>query len=226
MGMRFGYSLTFPAHDAHWFRKVFPPACLLLIPILGPLVVLGWACEICRRVIDGRSEELPAVDFQRNVSDGLRLCGIIVVYSLPVFLAAALGGLLASPIFLSEKDVAAGGVASLLCAIECGILWIAVGSGLMAAAAIGRYASGEKFGGVLRPRESMRLLRSAPGAYAIALLAIFPLALLALSGSLICVVGAFFTGVYAAASAFHLIGQAHLAARSRRSAPGTPAVEK
>jgi hypothetical protein len=224
--MRFGYSLTFPFRDEHWFRKIFLPACLLLVPLLGLLVLLGWACEVCRRVIGGQTEELPDWNVERNVSDGIRIGGILLIYCLPILVAAAAAGLLALPVFLSEKDAAAGSVASLLCALECGVLLIMMGDGLLISAAIGRYASGEKFGSVLRPGESLRLVRSAPTAYLIVLLALFPLAILAHSGVLICLVGMLFTGAYAAASAFHLIGQAYLVARSRRSAPGPFAADK
>jgi hypothetical protein len=166
------------------------------------------------------------LDFRRNVSDGIRICGILLIYSLPALVAAVAGGLLVSPYFLSEKDAAAAGVASAFCAIECVILLIAMVDGLLISAAIGRYAAGEKFGGALRPGGSLRLIRSAPGAYLVALLGFFPLALLALSGSLICLIGSFFTGAYAAASAFHLIGQAYLIARSRPGGPAASAAEK
>jgi hypothetical protein len=225
-GMRFGYSLTFLFHDDHWFRKIFLPAIWLLVPVLGLVSVLGWACEICRRVVGGQSEELPALDFRRNVSDGIRICGILLIYSLPVLIVAVAGGLLASPYFLSEKDAIAAGVTSTLCAIECVILLIAMADGLLISAAIGRYASGEKFSSVLRPGGSLRLIRSAPSAYLFALLGFFPLALLALSGSLICLIGSFFTSAYAAASAFHLNGQAYLVARSRPSGPVASAAGK
>jgi len=224
--MRFGYSLTFPVHDDHWFRKIFLPAIWLLVPVLGWISVLGWACEVCRRVAGGQSEELPALDFRRTVADGIRICGILLIYSLPVLMAAVAGGLLASPIFLSERDAAAAGVASALCAIEFAILLIALADGLLISAAIGRYASGEKFSSALRPGESLRLIRSAPGAYLLALLGFFPLTLLALSGSLICLIGSLFTGAYASASAFHLIGQAYRIARSRPGAPVVSAAEK
>jgi hypothetical protein len=224
--MRFGYSLTFPILDNRWFQKIFLPACLLLVPVLGLLVVLGWACEVCRRVVGGASEELPPLDFERNLSDGIRIAGILVIYVLPVLVAVMVGGGLVSPFFLSEKDAAAGGVAAVMCALECGILLLSMGDALLATAAIGRYASGEIFGRAIRPADSFRLLRSAPAAYLMTLLAFFPLTLLAFSGGLICLVGAFFTGAYAAASAFHLIGQAYLAARSRRGAAGTLAAEK
>ncbi len=130
-----------------------------------------------------------------------------------------LGGVIASPIFVSEKNAAATGAASLLCAVECVILLLALADGLLVFAAIGRYASGKSFRAALGPGKSFRLLRSAPGAYLLALLGVFPLALLALSGSLICLVGSFFTGVYAATSAFHLIGQAHRIATSNRNRP-------
>jgi hypothetical protein len=218
--MRFGYSLTFPFQDEHWFRKIFLPAIFLLIPLFGLIVVFGWAGEVCRRVIEGKTEELPALDFRRNVSDGIRIGGILLLYLLPVLVAVIAGGLLASPIFLSEKDSPAAGVATTLCAIECVLLLIALADSFLISAAIGRYAAGENFSAALRPGESFRLIRSAPGAYLQTLLGYFPLALLAFSGGLICLIGAFFTGAYAASSAFHLIGQAHRIARSR-SAGGT-----
>jgi hypothetical protein len=221
--MRFGYSLTFPVRDEHWFRKIILPACWLFVPLLGMISVFGWACEVCRRAADAQTEELPALDFRRNISDGIRICALLILYGLPLIAAVALGGALASPLFLSEKDAAAAGVASALCAIECGLLLIALADGLLVSAAIGRYASGESFRAALAPGESLRLLRSAPGAYLLALLAAIPLGLLALSGGLICLVGSFVTGVYASASAFHLIGQAHRIASLNRNRPAVAA---
>lgn len=219
--MRFGYSLTFPIHDGHWFRKIFLPAILLLVPLLGPVVVLGWGCEVCRRAIEGKSEELPDLDFRKNLSDGIRVLGLLVLHGLPVLVAAGAGALLASPYFVSQKDSAAAGVAAALCAIECVGLLITLALAALASAAIGRYAAGENLGAALRPIGSLRLLRSAPGAYLLTLLGYVPLALLALSGGLICLIGACFTGAYATASAFHLIGQAY---RSGRSLPAGPAI--
>lgn len=220
--MRFGYSLTFPVRDGRWFRKVFLPACLLLVPVLGPLVVLGWGFEVCRRVVGRQPEELPSLDFGRNASDGLRLCAVILVYCIPLFVAAGLGVLIASPFFLSEKDTAAATVASVLCGVECGILLIAVAEALLISAAIGHCASEGNFRKAFRMGEVVRLLRDAPVAYLLTILAFFPLAVLGLSGSLICLVGLFFTGAYFAASAFHLIGQAYLVAQSRRVSPAVP----
>ncbi len=217
--MRFGYALTFPVHDDHWFRKILLPACWLLVPVLGIVSVLGWACEVCRRAAGGQSEELPALNFRRNVSDGIRICGILLIYCLPLLVAAVAGGWFVSPLFLSEKDAAAAGVDLLLCAVECVLLLVAMADGLLISAGIGRYAAGEKFSSALRPGGSLRLIRSAPGAYLLTLLGFFPLTLLALSGSILCLIGSFFTGAYAAASAFHLIGQAYVLARSRPEAP-------
>jgi hypothetical protein len=217
--MRFGYALTFPVHDNRWFRKILLPAVLLLVPVLGVLVLLGWGCDICRRVAAGQSEELPALNITRSVSDGIRIAGILLVYSLPLLLAAGVGAWAVSPFFLSEKNSAAGGVAAAMCALECGMLLLSMGDGLLVTAAVGRFASGEQFRRVLRPGESLRLLRSAPAAYFLTLLAFFPLTLLALSGSLVCLVGAFFTSAFAGASAFHLIGQAYRIARARPIAP-------
>lgn len=71
--MRFGYSLTFPMLDEHWFRKIFLPACWLLVPLLGWISVLGWACEVCRRAAGAQPDELPALNFRRNISDGSNL---------------------------------------------------------------------------------------------------------------------------------------------------------
>jgi hypothetical protein len=220
--MRFGYSLSFPVRDSHWFRKVFLPACLLLVPVLGPLVALGWGFEVCRRVVGRQTEELPDLDFGRNASDGLRLFAILLIYCIPLFVTAGLGVLVASPFFLSEQDTAAATVASVLCGTECAVLLIALAEALLLSAAIGHCASEGNFRKAFRLGEVIRLLRAAPAAYLLAILAYFPLAVLGLLGSLICLVGLFFTEAYFTASAFHLIGQAYLAAQSRREPPAAP----
>jgi hypothetical protein len=221
--MRLGSALAFPLLDGHWFRKVLIPACLLLVPVIGPVGVLGWAFEVCRRVIGRQPEELPDLDFGKNFSDGVRLCAMILVYCIPLFLAAGLGALIASSFFLSEQDTAAASVALVFCSLECAILWMAIGTGLFVSAAIGLCASAGDFRKAFRPGEVIHLLRIAPTAYLESVLAYFPLALLGFSGSLICLVGILFTGAYFAASGFHLIGQAYLAAQSHRGAPSASA---
>jgi hypothetical protein len=215
--MQFGRALTFAFRDDDWFKKVFVPAACLWIPLLGVLSATGWALEVCRREIRRQTPALPAMEFRRNLADGLAVWGIFWIFGIPLFLWVGAGGILGSA---SETPLASIGVLDWYWwMVECGALAVLAATAVWLIAAIGRFAASGSFRAAFQLREIFFAIRSAPAAFLLAALAWIPLGLLAVSGAAICCVGGWFTSAFAAASAFHLAGQACALAASPRVVP-------
>jgi hypothetical protein len=86
-----GELLTFPFTTAE-ARKNFLIGCLAMfigffIPLLPYFIVYGYVAKIVRKVAQGESPSMPAWDdFNEMLTDGLRLYGVKLVFSLPVIL--------------------------------------------------------------------------------------------------------------------------------------------
>ena len=61
--MDYGKAFTFPQLDADWIKKWAIAGGLSLIPIIGPIMVMGYALEITRRVITDNPQLLPEAEF-------------------------------------------------------------------------------------------------------------------------------------------------------------------
>lgn len=108
-------NLSFPFKDRDWLKKAAIGAGLSLasfiIPILPTLFVYGYSLRMMRRIISGDGK--PALpewdDWGKLLSDGLKLWGAAILYSLPVILlmlVAVVGMLVAfiSPVFMIRSD--------------------------------------------------------------------------------------------------------------------------
>jgi len=110
-----GELLTFPFTTAE-ARKNFLFGCLAMfigffIPLLPYIIVYGYVAKIVRKVAEGESPSMPAWDdFNEMFTDGLRLYGVKLVFSLPVILImfAGLGTYIAGTmvmVFQEDPDI-------------------------------------------------------------------------------------------------------------------------
>jgi hypothetical protein len=221
--MDFGRALSFQFKDDRWFRKVLAPAACLCIPVLGFAAATGWALEICRRVIRGDSDELPAMDLRRNLKEGLSVWAIVSAYGMPVVLWLGAAALFAALVFPFGRASAPLAFDSFWWGIEfiaaAGILAAAMGS----VAATGRFSETGTLREALHLREIASAVRAAPKEYLKVVLAWIPLGVLGVAGIAVCGAGIFFTTAYALGSGFHAAGQAHRLATSRRAPPDAAA---
>jgi hypothetical protein len=89
-------SFTFMFEDPEWLRKlgigflVVLLGALFSVVLIGlvPLImVLGYTLDVTRNVMDGRANPLPEWnDWQGFLGRGLKLAGVLVVWSLPLIL--------------------------------------------------------------------------------------------------------------------------------------------
>ena len=88
--MEFGKAFTFPFEDQEWLMKLGIAALVMLIPILGQFIVMGWALEVTRRVIQRDPQPLPDwSDFVGHLVRGLQVAVIGFVYALPIILLSS-----------------------------------------------------------------------------------------------------------------------------------------
>ena len=207
--MDLGLAFSFVFQDEEWVKKVLIAAVLLFIPVIGWFAVFGWGLEITRRVIRESEEPLPDWnEFADLFVLGLKGFVISFIYSIPIMLLSA-------PItflgwFEDLQDVVAvlSICTSCLTFLYSIILWFAL------PAAFGILADSDNLGEAINPSKIFELVRAAPGAYVITLVAILISGLVASIGVILCFIGMFFTSAYAMAFTGHVYGQAYNQARA------------
>jgi hypothetical protein len=220
--MDFGRAFSYVTEDSEWFKKVGIAALVLLIPVIGPFVLAGWALEITRRVINDELQPLPAWDnFGEYLINGLKETVISIVYLLPAILVYGCGvgtfaGLTAAAGNMdgsTQETLATVAMGSMFCMYCFLFLFIIIGM-LLLPPAIGTFAATGQLGAAFRFGEIFGLLRAAIGPYIISLI-ILSLAASVLTsiGSIACGVGALFAAAYIRAVSGHMYGQAYKIAK-------------
>ena len=222
--MNYGRAFSFASEDPDWIKKLIIAALVILIPVVGPFAVSGWALEINRRVIAGESELLPEwSNFGALIISGLKQWVVVLVYQLPAILISVCGfglyaGLLAASGGSSSDD--GGGaltgvaVGAMLCTYCFLFLFLIVGS-LMIAPATSVLAETGEIGAALRFGHVFGLLRAAVGPYILSVLILAVLGSVGSSiGSIACGVGTLVAAAYTVIVAGHLHAQAYKIAKS------------
>jgi len=167
--MDVGKALGFVFEDEDWVTKILLGAALLLIPVFGIFVLLGYTIAVVRNVRAGELRPLPAwTDLGHFFMDGLMFWIASLVYALPllvllcpialVWLLPALGG--------EQEDLTAllAGVSGLL-SVGLGCLAALYGIllSLLSPVLQIRYAETADIGACLRFGEIFRFLTSNVG---------------------------------------------------------------
>jgi len=85
--MDLGKALTFTFEDEQWPVKLLVGGVLLLIPLFGSLVLMGYLIATVRNVLAGRPRPLPRWDdLGRLFVDGLLVWVALLIYALPLVL--------------------------------------------------------------------------------------------------------------------------------------------
>lgn len=210
--MDFGLAFSFPFKDPDWFKKIGLVGLVSLIPIIGQFVMMGWALQITKRVIEGVDNLLPNLDFGDQLGKGFQVFLISLVYSLPLIVLSIPLALVdsASTNSLGSGDQT-GGYALMALSLCCGGLMLLYGILLafVYPAAVGNFAAKGSLGAAFQFSEVLGLVRKAPVAYLIVILGSFVAGIIAPLGAIACVIGAILTYTYAYAAIAHLEGQAY-----------------
>jgi len=222
--MDFGSAFSFAFQDQDWLKKVGIAALVFLIPVVGPIILMGWGLEITRRVINSDPVPLPGWDdFGSFLSKGFQMFVVTLAFMLPLILVISCGqgltfGLVASTGRSSNSDTMGSIAAVISLCMSCFAILLGLAAGFILPVAQGRLAATGELGAAFRFNELLALLRAAPGPYLMVILGV-ALASMVLSsvGTLICGVGLLFTSAYTTALSGHLAGQAYNAAQKARA---------
>lgn len=69
--IRIGEALKYPFTDPEWLRRSAVMGLVMVVPLVGPLVLLGWMAQVAARVRSG-TPGLPRLDFGAQLGTGAR----------------------------------------------------------------------------------------------------------------------------------------------------------
>jgi hypothetical protein len=218
--MDFGRAFTYAFEDPDWLKKVGIAALVFLIPVVGAIIVMGWALEITRRVINDDPQPLPGWDdFGGFLGKGFKAFVVSFAYALPIILIVGCGQLVtfgaAAALSEAEPDLAATVAMIVSVCMGCFALIFGILAGLMVPPAYGNLAATGELGAAFRFGEVFGMLRAAIGPYLLSLV-IVAVAAMVLSpiGGLVCGIGALATSAYLQVLSGHLYGQAYKIAKA------------
>jgi hypothetical protein len=211
--MDLGLAFSYPFQDKDWVTKLLLAGVLLLIPVLGIIVVMGWSLAITRNVIKGEAQPLVGLsDFADLLTIGFKAFMITLIYALPIIIVSIPFGFIAS---MFDSPDTEGWIAFASICFSCFSILYGLVLAFIYPAALGELAANDDIGAALNPSRIIELVRKAPNAYVLTFLATMGVGFLAGFGFLLCFVGIIFTSAYAYAVYGHLYGQAYLAATAQ-----------
>lgn len=208
--MDFSLAFSFPFKDPDWVKKILIVGLITIIPIIGQIYLLGWALEITRRVIQNEPTLLPEIDFGAHLSKGFQVFIIELVYAIPLFIFSLPTNFIPYITQNMQNSNSAQAITAII-GLCCGGLSL-IYSLLLAyylPAAIGNFAAKGSLGAGFSFNEIFALIRTAPVAYLIVLLAGIVAGIISSLGLIACIIGVLFTSTYAMAVMGHFFGQAY-----------------
>ena len=229
--MDFGRAFGFFFEDEHWIKKILLGSLIILIPVVGQLVMVGYALAVLRNVRAGEARPLPDWSgFGSYLVDGLKFLVVTLVYAIPIIiLACPLALVWALPAATQgNEDLVAPfvGVAVVVgVGLACLVGLYAVLMALLRPVLQIRYAETGEIGPCLRVGEVVRYLGRNFGPIIISLLVSFLVggAIFSLLGAISLGLLALPASVWIAAFSGHLYGQV---ARGAEAAPTTDSDER
>lgn len=220
--MDFGLAFSYPFQDQDWAKKILIPALISIIPIIGQIFLLGWALDITRRVIRHDPTPLPELDFGKQFIDGLKAVVVGFVYTIPLYVLMAPSQVMSAMIQNGNMDSNMTSTMYALISVCCSGLSVlySLVLGFVLPAAYANIVVHESLGAGFRFSEIWGLVRAAPGAYLIVLVASFVTGIISALGLIACLIGVFFTYAYAMSVNGHLYGQAYLEGKRNASLVG------
>jgi hypothetical protein len=95
-----GRSFSFAFQDGEWWKKCLILGLIVLIPIVGFLVLVGYIIEVVRDAASGSDLPLPDIDFGNQLSVGFSFFIAYLVFALAI---AAVFGIIYIPFMVMSK---------------------------------------------------------------------------------------------------------------------------
>lgn len=211
--MKFGDAFSYVFQDQDWFKKLIIPGLVMLIPILGQIVVLGWSLKVTQNVIRNDPKPLPELDFGGDLSLGFKATVVAIVYSLPLLVIYIPFIIVTSLAGNSGEDtlMAIMGVAGACFGLLAALYGIAMA--IVLPAAYARTAVEDSIGAGLAFGEVFGMVKKAFVPYLLVALGTMVAGFIGSLGSIACVIGVLVTMPYSMAIMGHLYGQAYMEAK-------------
>jgi len=205
--MDIGKSFSFVFDDKNWVEKILIGGLISLIPIVGPILLLGYAIQLVRNVRKHEPDPLPAWDeWGEKLAEGVKLILIYLVWALPLIILSLL---FVIPMAAAGDSDSGSAIASFfgLCFgcftfLYAIVLSLAIPGITIKFAENGEFSDGFKFG------EILAFTKEHLGQIIIVALVSWIVYLIAgLIGSLLCLIGLIFTNFWASLVQYHMIAQ-------------------
>jgi hypothetical protein len=213
--IRIGEAVKYPFTDPEWLRRSAVMGLMMLVPLVGPLVLLGWMAQVAARVRSG-TPGLPPLDFGAQLGTGARCFVSMVAFVsvglvLDVSVHCVFGFLYFVFVFCSEEGGEGGFIFVLLALLCAQIILVAhtifaVITAPLMPELLRRGFVGELFP-LASPCRSIRRVRRAGRGYVLAVLGIVLLSLMGGLGLLAVVFGACLTLPLCCAAMSHIVYQ-------------------
>lgn len=221
--MDIGRAFSYVFEDEEWLTVILLGGLILIVPIFGQIVLIGFLLETARNVASGHERPLPKWN-HLGETFRLGLPGFLIqlVYALPIILLACVFACVAAfgSGLAAESEGAAGGLflGAFFCLFPLIFLVSLIIQPLTLAATV-RYLQTGSLGESLRVGEVVGMLRSDLGGWFVLWLLQILCGIVGGLGGVFFGIGALFTAVYGQAVFGHLLGQT-LARATRPAGPG------
>jgi len=206
--MDFAKAFSFVFDDPDWIKKIVIGGLIMLIPILGVFIVMGYALAVARNVIQSKEPTLPEwSDFGQMLIDGFFTWLISIVYILPLFVVACI---IMAPATVLNNDTLSS--LATCCFSLIAVVYSFAMSLFFLPAALTRYAANGDMMSAFKFSEILALTRPNLMVFLMALLIAIVASFIGGLGGIACGVGALFTTFYSYCVMGHAYAQAYLIA--------------
>ena len=222
----FARPFQFVFEDPNWLKKVLLLAVFFLIPLVGPIAVMGYQIRVMRQIADGNESGLPDMVFGEDLVNGLKLFVVVLGYIMPGFIiyfgGTIIGAILAAVLGGQNGDNPAGGLAAIpmfggMC---IGLPLVFLGA-LLSPVGMVRFADTGEIGAAFRFGEVFAFIKNNAINILLAIVVGMIAQFIAQFGIILCFVGVFLTAAFAMVVQGHAWGQVLKIDRSRTGAPST-----
>lgn len=211
---------TFFQNDPDWIVKLLVTGLIGLIPIIGPIYIIGWMMEIAKRAETQTTHLLPEIDFGTFIRYGFKVLVMNLIYLIPVFVIALAMAFVAGGMMSTDNGFLNFVGAVFMFLFNTLIFIYALIMILVSLAGTIRIIDT----GTVNSALDFKLLYNMIMDNWVEFLIVFGLhtianSLIASAGTILCFVGVIFTTPYAYAASGHLIGQLSSIIKTKPTAP-------
>ena len=157
MNIDFARPFQYVFEDKDWMKKVLIGGLLLLIPIAGPLFLIGYTRRVALAVAGGQELPLPEVgEWGEDFITGLKVFGVGICYMLLPLVLYIMGSVVGVVIAQASPDLGS----LVIMAFMCITIPVALACGVFAFLGQIRLFDTGEFGAAFRVKELIDLLKS------------------------------------------------------------------